>query len=84
MVDKRNRFLFFLFLLVSVYVHTYECFKVGREIFGIENAMPSGDNNESDNNKTSFTMQKTTIECQNTALEKVQITENKNPLIDLL
>ncbi|UPT69926.1 MAG: hypothetical protein M0D53_12400 [Flavobacterium sp. JAD_PAG50586_2] len=84
MVDKRNRFLFFLFLLVSVYVHTCECFKVGREIFGIENAMPIGNNDENDNPKTTLAMKKKTNDYKNAALEVMQTPEDKNPLIDLL
>jgi len=83
MVDKRNRFLFFLFLLVSVCVHTHECFNVGRELFGIENAMPLGDN-ENDKIKTTLAMKKTTTDYQNAALEGVQTPEDKNPSINLL
>lgn len=83
MVDKRNRFLFFLFLLVSVCVHSHECFNLGREIFGTENTMPLGNNND-DNLKTTLTMEKTTNDYNNAALVEVQTTEDKNPSIDLL
>lgn len=87
MVDKKRRFLFFLFLLVSVCVHTHECFEVGREIFGFHNAMPSlGNNNDDDddNSKITLTMEKTTNDYKNDAFEEVQTTEDKNPSISLL
>ena len=84
MVDKRNRFLFFLFLLVSVCVHTHECFNVGREIFGTENVMPLGNNDDDDNPKTTLAMEKTTNDYDNAALVEVQTPEDKNPSINLL
>ena len=84
MVDKRNRFLFFLFLLVSVCVHTHECFNVGREIFGIENAMPLGNNNDDDNPKTTLAMEKTKNDSNKDTIIEVHTTEDKNPSINLL
>lgn len=65
-------------------IHTHECFKVGREIFGIEKGMPFGNNNEINNTKTTLTMKKTTNDYKNTALLDVQTAEDKNPSISLL
>lgn len=82
MVDKR--FLLLLFLLVSVCVHTHECFTIGRELFGIRNEIPSG-NNENDKNKTTFTMRKKQLDYKNAAHDKAQIhRQDKNPFIGLL
>lgn len=95
MVDKVNRFLFFLFLLVSVFVHSYESFKVGREIFGIENVVPLG-NDDNVEFKTPLAMEETidynnavpeeaqTNDYNNIAYDKAQTAEDKNPLINLL
>jgi hypothetical protein len=81
MVDKR--FLLFLFLLVSVCVHTHECFTIGRELFGIEKEAPSG-KNDNDKNKTTLTMEKTIINYKNAALQAQHRQKDKNPLIGLL
>lgn len=96
MVDKRNRFLFLMFLLVTVCVHTNEFFKVCREIFGIENVMPLGNNEDNVEIKTPLPMEETndynntafeemqTNDYNNAALNEVQTTEDKNPSINLL
>lgn len=81
MVDKR--FLLFLFLLVSVGVHTHECFTIGRELFGIEKETPSG-KNDNDKNKTTLTMKKTIINYENTAFQAQHLQKDKNSLIALL
>lgn len=81
MVDKR--FLLFLFLLVSVCVHTHECFTIGRELLGIEQEAPSG-NNDNDKNKTTLTMENTTTDYKNAALQAQNHKKDKNPLIGLL
>lgn len=57
-----------MFLLVSVCVHSHECFNVGREIFGSENVMPLGNNNEIDKPKAPLAMEKTTNDYDNAAL----------------
>ena len=82
MVGKR--FLHLLFLLVSIGVHTSECFSLCREIFGHENVMPSGNddnNNEVDKNKTIVLMKTKNVSQENSGQSIAQNPESrKNPL----
>lgn len=81
MVGKKV--LILLFFIISICHHTQESFKLGREILGIENEVPSG-NNESDKNKTQRIMRKTENDCNNDATGAISQTLDKNPSHHLL
>jgi hypothetical protein len=78
-----KKVLILLFFIISTCHHTQESFKLSREIFGIENEMPSG-NNESDKNKTQRIMRKTTHDYNNDATGAIPQTLDKNPSHRLL
>lgn len=84
MVSKAKRFLLLMLLVFSICHHGQECFKLGREIFGIENEMPSGNNNENDENKTPFIMKKPITDYNNDAILEAQIHDPSKNLLESL